>query len=288
MSAAMAISGTIGLFVVMSKQPLANVVFWRCAFGTVTLLLICAAFGLLRPGLITGRQIALAALGGVAIVANWLFLFAAYPLASIAIATAVYNTQPFMLAALGIVVINERPSIAKLAWLVLAFVGMLAIVEARPESGGEAGNYTLGIIFALTAAFLYALAAIVAKALNGVPPHLIALIQVAAGIGMLAPFADVAALPGTAIDWLWLVAIGVVHTGVMYCLLYGAIQKLPTSLTGALSFIYPIVAILVDRLAFGHHLAVMQWLGIAAILLAAAGSTLGWRIGAGKAAEGAA
>jgi len=63
---------------------------------------------------------------------------------------------------------------------------------------------------------------------------------------------------------------------VMYVLLYGAIQKLPTALTGALSFIYPIAAILVDWLAFGHRLELLQWIGVAAILLAAAGMQQGW------------
>ncbi|MNW14022.1 hypothetical protein D3C71_2121330 [compost metagenome] len=47
-------------------------------------------------------------------------------------------------------------------------------------------------------------------------------------------------------------------------------QKLPTYLQGALSFIYPIVAIAVDFVAFGHRLQPAQWLGAAAILLAAA------------------
>lgn len=277
MGTAMTISGTIGFFVVMSQQPLANIVFWRCVFGAVTLLFVCAALGFLRPGVITKRQLALAVLGGVAIVANWLFLFAAYPLASISIATAVYNTQPFMLVALGVLVIGERPGAAKLAWLVVAFAGMLAIVEGRPNAGGEAGSYLLGVAFALCAAFLYALAAIIAKALKGVPPHLIALIQVSIGILMLAPFADFGVLPATATGWLWLLAIGIVHTGLMYVLLYGAIQKLPTSLTGALSFIYPIVALLVDLAAFGQRLGLLQWIGVAAILFAAAGSTLGWR-----------
>src|SRR5690554_180135 len=93
MTAAMTISGTIGLFVVLSRQPVADIVFWRCVFGAVTLGLICAAMGLLRPGLMTWRQAGLAALGGVAIVLNWVLLFAAYPHASISIATAVYNTQ---------------------------------------------------------------------------------------------------------------------------------------------------------------------------------------------------
>jgi drug/metabolite transporter (DMT)-like permease len=67
-----------------------------------------------------------------------------------------------------------------------------------------------------------------------------------------------------------------VHTGLMYVLLYGAIQKLPTAITGALSFIYPIAAIFVDWFAFGHRLGWLQWLGVAAILLAAAGLQRDW------------
>ncbi len=64
----------------------------------------------------------------------------------------------------------------------------------------------------------------------------------------------------------------------MYVLLYGAIQKLPTALTGALSFIYPVAAILVDWLVFEHRLSLAQWLGVAAILLAAAGMQQGWSV----------
>ncbi|OQV64249.1 hypothetical protein AK51_35045 [Serratia nematodiphila DZ0503SBS1] len=46
-----------------------------------------------------------------------------------------------------------------------------------------------------------------------------------------------------------LATLGVLHTGLMYVLMYGALQKLPTNLIGSLSFIYPIAAMLVDRLA---------------------------------------
>lgn len=49
MTAAMLISGTIGWFVLVSGQPVLDVVFWRCVFGAATLLLICAVFGFLRP-----------------------------------------------------------------------------------------------------------------------------------------------------------------------------------------------------------------------------------------------
>ena len=95
---------------------------------------------------------------------------------------------------------------------------------------------------------------------------------------MLAPFAKFSDLPADVGTWGTLVALGVVHTGLVYILLYGAIQKLPTHLTGSLSFIYPIVAILVDYLAFGHRLHPAQLIGAAAILIAAAGMNLGWSL----------
>jgi drug/metabolite transporter (DMT)-like permease len=276
MTAAMLISGTIGWFVVMSGQPVSGVVFWRCLFGAITLLVVCASLGLLRPGVISLKALVVAILGGVAIVLNWLLLFASYSHASISIATTVYNTQPFMLLALGALFLRERITAAKLFWLTLAFAGMVAIVEAKPQTEGLEGGYGIGIAMALGAAFFYALAALAAKHLKGTPPHLIALIQVSTGVVMLLPMTDFSNLPADGRTWSLLATMGVVHTGLMYVLLYGAIQKLPIHLTGALSFIYPIAAILVDRVAFGHALQPLQIAGAAVILLAAAGMNLGW------------
>ena len=105
---------------------------------------------------------------------------------------------------------------------------------------------------------------------------MIALIQVCVGVVMLAPFAKLSALPASASTWAPLVTLGVVHTGLMYILLYGAIQRLPTHLVGSLSFIYPIAAILVDRLAFGHQLQPVQFIGAGIILLSAAAMNRGW------------
>jgi len=98
MTLAMVILGTIGWFIIQSGQSVLNVVFWRCIFGAATLLVVCAALGLFRKRL-SLRFVLIAALGGVAIVLNWLLLFNAYTRASISIATAVYNTQPFILRA---------------------------------------------------------------------------------------------------------------------------------------------------------------------------------------------
>lgn len=275
MVAAMLISGTIGWFVLVSVVSVIEVVFWRCVIGGLTLLLVCALLGYLRLDLLSWATLGLAMLSGVAIVGNWLLLFESYSRASIAISTAVYNVQPFMLVMLAALLLGEKITVQKLAWLSVAFLGMLAIVTAHGDQ--PAGDdYLAGIALALGAALLYAIAALIIKRLKAVPPHLMALIQVTTGALLLAPLVPWNSLPATTSAWGALVTLGVVHTGVMYVLLYGAIQKLPTALTGALSFIYPIAAIFVDWIAFGHRLGWLQWLGVAAILVAAAGLQRGW------------
>lgn len=277
MTAAMVISGTIGWLVVLSGRPVTEVVFWRCLFGAATLLPICASMGLLRRGQVSYQQLLLAALGGVAIVINWLLLFAAYSHSSISIATAVYNTQPFMLVGLGALLLREELTRSKVGWLLLSFAGVLLIILAKPDSSESGSSYLIGILMSLGAAFCYAVAALITKKLKGMPPHLIAFVQVLVGTLLLLPVV-VGNESAIALDsWAFLITLGVVHTGLMYILLYSAIQRLPTSLTGALSFIYPAVAFLVDALAFGHRLHPLQILGIAAILLAAAAMVLGWK-----------
>ncbi|MFS2127348.1 DMT family transporter [Pseudomonas sp. Pseusp97] len=278
MVSAMLICGTIGWLVVVSGQPVLDVVFWRCVFGAATLLVICAAMGFLRPGILTRATFGLALLSGAAIVGNWVLLFGSYSRASIAIGTAVYNVQPFLLVLLGALFLGEKVTAQKLAWLGVSFLGMLAIVSAHGEAGQTGSDYLGGVALALGAAALYALAALIIKRLTGVPPHLIALIQAVTGVLLLAPWANLSPLPQAATAWASLATLGIVHTGIMYVLLYGAIQKLPTALTGALSFIYPIAAIFVDWFAFGHRLTPLQWLGVVAILLAAAGMQRGWSL----------
>ena len=278
MTMAMLMSGTIGWLVVSSQQSPFNVVFFRCIFGGATLALVCAVLGLFRRKLFSWKMLGLALLGGAAIVINWVLLFAAYSRASISMATAVYNTQAFMLVALGALVFRERISASTVVWLVVAFIGLVFVVKVEPAVLAVPGQYLVGVAYAVGAAAMYAVSSIITKRLKGTPPHLIALIQVSLGVVMLAPFVRFDALPTNGVPWLELLVLGVVNTGLMYVLLYGAIQKLPTSMTGALSFIYPVVAIIVDRVAFGQTLAWIQVLGAVLILLAAAGVNLGWRI----------
>lgn len=272
MSLAMIISGSIGAFVLLSGLPVTDVVFWRCLIGALTLLVFIVLSR--QPfSRLTRFTLALAVIGGAALVVNWLLLFAAYSRISIGMATVVYNTQPFMLVLMGMV-LGERVSAVKWGWLLLAFGGVVILLSSELTPAHEEG-LTTGVLLALGAAFFYALTAIIARKLHPLPAQHIAFIQVLVGVVMLLPLVHAPELTAS-FPWRYLLILGIVYTGIMYQLLYSAIQKLPTPVTGSLSFIYPLVAMVVDYLVFHHALSAVQLLGGMLILFAAAGNNLGW------------
>ncbi|EMU5280354.1 DMT family transporter [Yersinia enterocolitica] len=285
MIAAMLISGTVGWPVIASGQPAVTVVFWRCVFGAFAMFIACFVLGLLKRGVLTRQHIAIAIIGGITLVLNWVLLFGAYSYASISVATVTYHTQPFMLVGLGVLFFGEKLTANVLGWLLVAFGGMLFIIIGQQGAITLGSDYLIGVVMALGAAFMYAVTAAIIKRLKGLPPHLIVLIQLLVGAILLAPFVRWSDFPLPGSTWGLLLIIGVIHTGLMSSLLYGAIQKIPTSLVGALSFIYPVVAIFVDWLVFGHRLSVMQMVGASAILLAAAGMNFGWKLAGNRLRE---
>ncbi|MEU8761136.1 DMT family transporter [Streptomyces sp. NPDC048659] len=261
---AMVLSGTLGIFVVESGASPFTVVFFRCLFGALALGAYSLARGFLTGHGLTPRTLGLAALAGVFVVLNWVLLFEAYEATSISFATVVYHTQPFFLVLLGAVVLRERIRAAQLGWLGVAFAGLVLVSGVRP--GDTASLAGLGL--ALAAAVLYAAATVVTKRITGVRPHLIALVQVAVGIPLLLPFADFGEAAGLGTGWGWLAGLGLIHTGVMYVLMYAAYAKLPTARIAVLAFVYPAVAMLADWLAYGHHIGLVQALGVPLIVLA--------------------
>ncbi|EKN5102823.1 DMT family transporter [Yersinia enterocolitica] len=285
MIAAMLISGTVGWPVIASGQPAVTVVFWHCVFGAFAMFIACVMLGLLKRGVLTRQHIAIAIIGGITLVLNWVLLFGAYSYASISVATVTYHTQPFILVGLGVLFFGEKLTANVLGWLLVAFGGMLFIIIGQQGAITLGSDYLIGVVMALGAAFMYAITAAIIKRLKGLPPHLIVLIQLLVGAILLAPFVRWSDFPLPGSTWGLLLIIGVIHTGLMSSLLYGAIQKIPTSLVGALSFIYPVVAIFVDWLVFGHRLSVMQMVGASAILLAAAGMNFGWKLAGNRLRE---
>nr|WP_230957852.1 DMT family transporter [Comamonas testosteroni] len=211
----------------------------------------------------------LAAAGAVALIVNWLCLFRAYEYSGIAIATVVYHVQPFLLLLLAALLQGEPLPLSRLPWLVLALIGVglssgLVGLSEQQASQGQ----SLGIVLALLAAGLYAMATLATQRLRRLAPAQIAMLQMLVGALSLLPW--VWELRAQALfspkAWSAVLVLGLVHTAWMYTLMYTAFQRLQAQAIAGLSFIYPVMALLVDLLWFGAKPQPVQWLGMVLVL----------------------
>ncbi|RWO44898.1 MAG: EamA family transporter [Mesorhizobium sp.] len=126
LSVGMALSGTAGLFSVSTGQPTFNVVFFRCLFGAAALTgWVCLRGGWKDLFSIERKLWPLVLVSGVCLVINWLALFEAFHRTSIGFATIIYHLQPFWIVLAGGLLLGEALSRHKIAWLWLAFVGLV-------------------------------------------------------------------------------------------------------------------------------------------------------------------
>lgn len=274
---AMAIVGTVGAFATEAGLDPITTVFWRCVFGTLFLGAWCLLRGHLPDRDLSPARLGLAALGGVCMVLSWTGFFAGFAMTSIATTTIVYHIQPFFVVLIGVTVLKERITLDQIVWMIAAFVGVALasglVLSSRPVTT----TWVFGIALTLGAALLYAIATILAKGLGAQRPEITTLCQTIVGVVLLAPFADLSRSVPLA-SWGWLAGIGVLHTGVAYVLMYAAYPRLTTPLIGVLTFIYPLVAILIDWFFYGHPLGLVQSTGMILIAFGTLGVRLGWQL----------
>jgi drug/metabolite transporter (DMT)-like permease len=206
-------------------------------------------------------------------VGSWTVFFAAIEHLSIGVATVLFNVQPFWLMAIGAAWLGER--VTKRQWAAagvalagLALASGLASGGAAPLSAGDGAGRAAGLALCLVGSLAYAFAALVGRAASRVSPLAQVWWQCMVGAVVLAPWALAHGLPQAPAAWAWLAALGVLHTGLAYVLLFGGMARLGAGRLAVLQFIYPAAAIAVDWLAVGHRMDAMQLAGAALIVAA--------------------
>lgn len=130
---------------------------------------------------------------------------------------------------------------------------------------GEGSQHLLGIGFGLGAAVLYATVILLNKCIKGVAGIHRTFLQFLAAICVLVPYVltttgiHVQMLNGT--GWMNLLVVGLIHTGVTYCLYFSALKDLPGQTAAILSYIDPLVAVLLSVFVLGEQITVIQIVG---------------------------
>ncbi len=240
------IFGTIGLFVKFIPLPSAVIAAFRGICGALFIYI----FMVITKKRIEAREIKSNALwlsfSGFAIGFNWIFLFEAYRYTSIATATLCYYMAPVFVMVAAPFVLKEKTSIKNIVCIIIAVLGMVLV------SGASFGykKELLGVLFGLAAAVLYAFVIICNKKMGEIAAETRALSQLLiAGVTVL-PYtlltvkAD--ALSADLRTIVFLIIIGIVHTGFAYVLNLGTVAKVPAGTVAVLSYTDPVVAILLE------------------------------------------
>jgi drug/metabolite transporter (DMT)-like permease len=271
MVSAMVLAGSIGIFVVESGEPALTVVFYRCLIGGAALLIYCIFANRNDFAKLTGRNILMMSLSGLTMAANWVLFFMAYSHASISMVTTVYHVYPFVLLFASAAVFREKIFLRSIGWAICAFVGVVFVARGNGQ-GAEMSLVGLGLT--MSAMIFYAATLLITKHLTVVPASLLSLVQLLIGAFVLLPLTGTSGLHVGTGSWGLLLTIGIVHTGLLYVLLYDAVQSLETSRIVILSFLYPLTALIFDVAVYAVRPDGMQITGLALITFAVLGEKL--------------
>lgn len=265
--AAMVIFGTIGIFRKYIPLPSSLLAVARGIIGAVFLLLVKRR----KPELEAIRKNAWGLLlSGGALGFNWILLFESYRYTSVAAATLCYYMAPILLILVSPILLKEKLTGKKLLCVAAALGGMVP-VSGIMESG--VGTDFRGVLFGLGAAALYAGVMVLNKKISGVPAMDKTVVQLLAAAAVLLPYTlmteDFSGIRFEPTAVFMLALVGIVHTGVAYLLYFGGMGALPGQTVALLSYLDPVVAILLSAIVLGENIGLWGYLGAALILGAA-------------------
>ena len=200
-------------------------------------------------------------LSGAAMGFNWILLFEAYKYTTVSVATLSYYFAPVIVTVVSPLFFHERMTAKQIVSFVMATLGLVLITG----TAGGGSQDLIGIAFGLGAAVLYATVMLLNKLIRGVTGIHRTFIQFLAAILVLVPYVSLTSgfkLGGLdGIGWGALLVVGLVHTGVTYCMYFSSLKDLPGQEVAILSYVDPLVAVLVSVIWLDEAMTLPQVVG---------------------------
>ena len=262
MMVSMAIFGTLGPFVRNIPVSSGELALYRAVLAV----LLIGVFLLITKQKICfsdiGRELPLLLVSGVAVGINWILLFEAYKYTTVSVATLSYYFAPVIITVVCPILFREMLTRKQILCFVMSTLG-LVLITGIGDLGS--GRDMIGILFGLGAAVFYATAVLLNKFIKNVEGIHRTFLQFLAAIFVLVPYVFVSG--GTSlgnmnsVGWVNLLIVGFLHTGITYCMYFTSLKELPGQKAAILSYIDPLVAVLVSVAVLGETMTLWQAVG---------------------------
>ncbi len=259
----MTVFGTIGLFVRNISVSSGELALYRAVMATA---LLAAFFIATKQKIELGKikkQLPLLLISGMAMGINWILLFEAYKYTTVSVATLSYYFAPVIVIIVCPVLFKEKMTAKKWLCFGMATLGIVMITGLGDLS--QSNTHLTGILFGLGAAVFYASVVLLNKSIKGVDGIHRTFLQFVAAIVILFPYVmctggfTLNTLDG--MGWTCLLAVGIIHTGITYCLYFSALKELPGQEAAILSYVDPLIAVVISVFILGEQMTLMQIIG---------------------------
>ncbi|AOT72906.1 DMT family transporter [Geosporobacter ferrireducens] len=262
---AMLIFGSIGAFVKRIHLSSSEIAFLRGIIGS--LFLGCASFFVKqKPSFKSIKEnITLLILSGTAIGFNWIFLFQSYKYTTVSNATLSYYFAPIFVIILTPFVLKEKLTPAKVGCILTAMIGLFLVVNVGDSGAGNSYNHTVGILYGLLAATLYASVILMNKFIKNLSGFETTFVQLVIAVLVLLPYVFVKDRMNFSdlnlVSIIFILILGIIHTGIAYFLYFTSIKELKGQTIAVLSYIDPISAVIIAAIFLGESMGFIQLIG---------------------------
>lgn len=259
----MAIFGTIALFVRNIAVASAELALYRAVMAAIVIGIFLVVTKQKIPFARIRKELVVLLISGVAMGFNWILLFEAYKYTTVSVATLSYYFAPVIVTLVCPLLFREKLTGKQILCFVMSSLGIV-LITGIGDMGGN-GTDHIGILFGLSAAMLYATVVLLNKFIKNVDGIHRTFLQFLAAIAVLVPY--VAFTGGVTIGklnpmgWICLLVVGLVHTGIAYCLYFSSLKDVSGQEAAILSYVDPLVAVILSVVVLGEPLGIMQALG---------------------------
>ena len=260
--ASMSIFGTLGIFVRNIPVSSGELALYRAVLAVLLISVFLLITKQKIPFANMKKELPLLLASGVAIGINWILLFEAYKYTTVSVATLSYYFAPVIVTLVCPILFKEKLTKKQFICFFMSTVG-LVLITGLGEVGG--GKDFIGILFGLGAAAFYATVILLNKFIRNVEGIHRTLLQFIAAVVTLVPYVlltggvTLGGLNG--FGWANLLIVGFIHTGVTYCMYFSSLKELPGQKAAILSYIDPLVAVLISVTILGESMTLWQVIG---------------------------
>lgn len=260
--ASMTIFGTLGLFVRNIPVSSGELALYRAILAALLIAFFLIVTKQRIPFANIKKEVPLLLASGVAMGINWILLFEAYKYTTVSVATLSYYFAPVIVTVVCPILFKEKLTRKQIICFVMSTLGLVMITGIGDVGGG---NDFIGILFGLGAAVFYATVILLNKFIKNVEGIHRTFLQFLSAIVILVPYvimtSGVTLGNLNIVGWVNLLIVGLIHTGVTYCMYFSSLKELPGQKAAILSYIDPLVAVLISVTILGEKMTLWQVIG---------------------------